>query len=179
VALEGLAESAVDVTRVTWVNSRGGSGTASGTTIWTVPGIALQLGTNILTITAWDTAGSTAEASLMVTLTGTSFTFTDDPLTPQRTIIQAVHVMELRAAIDLIRLARGLSTFAWIDPTLTPGSTPVKAAHLTELRTALDQAYSAAGRMPPRYTDPIPLPGFAVITATHLSEIRAAILALQ
>ncbi len=179
VPLGGVAASAVGVTQVTWVNNRGGSGTAIGRTVWTVPGIALQPGTNVLTVTAWDTAGSTAEASLTVTLTGTSFTFTDNPLTPRTTIIRAVHLMELRASIDLTRLQRGLTTFAWTDPTLTPGSTPVKAAHLTELRTALDQAYQAAGRISPTYTDPVPQPGIAVIKATHLNEVRAAVLALQ
>jgi hypothetical protein len=179
VRLGGVAASAVGMTRVTWVNSRGGSGTASGNTVWSVPGIALQLGTNLLTVTAWDTAGSTAEASLTVTLTGTSFTFTDDPVTPQGTIIQAVHIMELRASIDLNRLARGLATFAWTNPLLNPGSTPVKAVHLTELRTALNQVYQAARQTSPTYTDPTLVPGVTVISAIHLSEIRAAVRALQ
>jgi hypothetical protein len=179
VPLGGVAASTAGVSRVTWVNNRGGSGTAIGKTVWTVPWIALQLGTNVVTVTAWDSAGSTAEASVTVTLTGTSFTFTDDPLTPRRTIIQAVHLMELRAAIDLTRLQRGLATFAWTDPTLTSESTPVRAVHLTELRTALDQAYQAAGRIRPTYTDPALQPGRTVIKAAHLSEIRAAVLALQ
>src|SRR5207244_9180387 len=61
VPLGGVAASAVGVTRVTWVNDRGGSGTAIGRTVWTVPGIALQPGTNVLTVTAWDSAGSRSE----------------------------------------------------------------------------------------------------------------------
>jgi len=72
---------------------------------------------------------------LTVTQTLT-FTFTDDPLTAQSTLI-TVHIMELRAAIDSVRVALGLATFAWTDSTLTPGSTPVKAVDLNELRTAV------------------------------------------
>src|SRR5438876_8933498 len=65
--LGGTASDNVGVTQVTWANSRGGSGTASGTTSWTASGIALQLGTNVLTVTAQDAAGNTATASLAVT----------------------------------------------------------------------------------------------------------------
>ena len=65
--LGGTASDNVGVTQVTWANSRGGSGTASGTTSWTASGIALQLGTNVLTVTAQDAAGNTATASLTVT----------------------------------------------------------------------------------------------------------------
>ena len=52
VSLSGTASDSVGVTQVTWVNNRGGSGTASGATSWTVPSIALQTGANVLTVTA-------------------------------------------------------------------------------------------------------------------------------
>ena len=39
---------------MTWVNDRGGSGTANGTTSWTASGITLQTGVNVLTVTARD-----------------------------------------------------------------------------------------------------------------------------
>ena len=101
-----------------------------------------------------------------------------DPLAVQTTPDRVVHIMELRAAIDSVRVARGLGTFGWTDPTLTPGSTPVKALHVTELRTALNQAYQAAGRAVPTYTDPSVVAGAVVIKALHLSELRAAARAL-
>ena len=175
--LGGTAADNVGVTQVTWVNNRGGSGTATGTTSWTVAGIVLQSGANVLTVTVRDAAGNTAAAGMTVTLSGT-FTFTDDPLAVQTTPDRAVHIMELRAAIDSVRVARGLGTFGWTDPTLTPGSTPVKALHVTELRTALNQAYQAAGRAVPTYTDPSVVAGAVVIKALHLSELRAAARAL-
>src|SRR6185295_13874303 len=51
------------------VNNRGGSGTATGTTDWSVTGIALQTGDNILTVTARDAAGNQTTTSLTVTYT--------------------------------------------------------------------------------------------------------------
>lgn len=67
VTLQGTALDNVSVTQVTWTNSRGGSGTASGTTAWTIGAIALQLGSNVLTVTARDAAGNTGTAILTVT----------------------------------------------------------------------------------------------------------------
>jgi hypothetical protein len=63
----GTASDNVAVTQVTWANNRGGSGTASGTTSWSVAGIPLQSGSNILTVTARDAAGNTAADTLTVT----------------------------------------------------------------------------------------------------------------
>jgi hypothetical protein len=66
--LAGTASDNVGVTQVTWANSLGGSGTASGTTSWIASGIVLQPGPNVLTVTAQDAAGNTATANLTVTL---------------------------------------------------------------------------------------------------------------
>jgi len=57
---------------VTWTNSRGGSGFATGTTLWSIPNIALLPGTNVLTVTASDAALNTASATLVVTVAGTA-----------------------------------------------------------------------------------------------------------
>jgi hypothetical protein len=176
--LGGTASDNIGVTQVTWANSQSGSsGTATGTTSWTASGIVLRFGANMLTITARDAAGNIATASLTATLM--PFTFSDDPLTAQSTLIQAVHVVELRAAIDIVRVARGLAPFAWTDPTLSAGNSSVKVIHLTELRTALNEAYQAAGRTLPTYTDPSVVAGLTVINAIHLNELRTAVGALQ
>ena len=70
--LQGTAADNVGVTQVTWANSRGGSGTATGTSSWIASAIALQLGSNVLTVTARDAAGNTAAAKLTVTLNDTT-----------------------------------------------------------------------------------------------------------
>src|SRR6185369_52154 len=59
----------VGVTQVTWANNRGGSGTATGTTSWSVSAIVLQAGDNVLTVTARDAVGNTATSTLTVTYT--------------------------------------------------------------------------------------------------------------
>src|SRR5947208_14868369 len=69
--LGGIATDSVGVTRMTWANSRGGSGKAIGTTSWMANGIGLQPGTNVLTVTAQDAAGNGTMASLTVTLNDT------------------------------------------------------------------------------------------------------------
>ncbi len=68
-ALGGTASDAIGVTQVTWTNDRGGSGTATGTTSWSVASITLQSGANLLTVTARDAAGNTSTDSLTVTYT--------------------------------------------------------------------------------------------------------------
>jgi hypothetical protein len=58
VDLSGTANDNVGVTQVSWCNLRGGSGTASGTGVWTIQGITLQLGDNYIVVTARDQAGN-------------------------------------------------------------------------------------------------------------------------
>lgn len=67
VTLSGTAADNVAVTEVSWFNSRGDGGTASGTTNWSVPNIALQSGANVITVTALDAAGNSASDVLTVT----------------------------------------------------------------------------------------------------------------
>jgi len=70
--LQGTASDNVGVTQVTWANSRGGSGTATGTSSWTASAIALQLGSNVLAVTARNAAGNTKTAGLTVALSDTT-----------------------------------------------------------------------------------------------------------
>jgi phosphatidylinositol-3-phosphatase len=68
-SISGTAADNVGVTQVTWSNSRGGSGTASGTTSWSIGGVTLQSGNNVLTVAARDAANNTASKTLTVTYT--------------------------------------------------------------------------------------------------------------
>lgn len=68
----GTASDNVGVSQVTWANNRGGSGPAAGTTSWTASAVPLQVGTNVLTVTARDAAGNTGMATLTVTLSDTT-----------------------------------------------------------------------------------------------------------
>src|SRR5207247_2227508 len=86
------------------------------------------------------TAARSVTATFVTTFPGA---FADDPLAAGATLVKAVHVTDLRLAIDRERTRRSLPAFAWADPVLVPGVTPVQAIHLAEMRTALTQAYEA------------------------------------
>jgi hypothetical protein len=67
ISMSGTSADNVGVTQVTWTNNLGGSGTASGTTSWSIGSVALQGGTNVINVTARDAAGNVATATLSVT----------------------------------------------------------------------------------------------------------------
>jgi len=67
ITLGGSASDNVGVTSLTWTNNRGGSGTASGTTNWTISALTLHCGDdNVITATARDAAGNSATDTLTV-----------------------------------------------------------------------------------------------------------------
>jgi hypothetical protein len=61
----GTATDNVGVTAVKWATSTGGSGTASGTTQWSVA-IPLLVGTNVVTVRAYDAAGNSGWRAVTV-----------------------------------------------------------------------------------------------------------------
>lgn len=67
IVLRGTARDNVGVTQVTWLSSGAGAGLASGTTYWTTPPIPLLVGTNSITVRAYDAAGNVAWRTVMVT----------------------------------------------------------------------------------------------------------------
>ena len=129
-------------------------------------------------VRATNSAGSAN--SNTATLTVTAYPpFTDDTLTASASVIRAVHVTELRARIDAIRVRYQLAAYSYSDSTLTAGATLIQARHITDLRAALAEAYVAAGRTPlPTYTD-TPLDAATPVRAAHIAEIRAAVIAIE
>jgi hypothetical protein len=65
----GTATDDVDVDHVTWTNSLGGGGAASGTESWTVANVPLVSGSQVLTATAHDGDGQTGTCSITVDYT--------------------------------------------------------------------------------------------------------------
>jgi hypothetical protein len=84
--LSGSASDNVDVSYVTWTNSKGGSGTASGTKFWSASNIQLKEGDNKLTITAEDAAGNQSTDTLTVAYTPPVTTLPSDTTAPVVTI---------------------------------------------------------------------------------------------
>ena len=79
IALGGSAADNVGVVQVRWASDKGGNGTATGTTSWSVNGIPLVAGSNVITITALDAAGNQGTDSLTVTYTAPAPTDTTLP----------------------------------------------------------------------------------------------------
>ena len=102
--------------------------------------------------------------------------FTDDPLIASKSI-KAVHLTELRALINALRVQFGLQAFQFTDSTLA--GVMIKAQHMIELRGALLQAYDAAHRTPLPFTDFPLVPQQTTVKAVHITELRAAIMALD
>ena len=103
----------------------------------------------------------------------TTVIFTDDPLVAGSTRIKAIHITQLRTAVNALRAAAGLSAATFTDP--SPAGVLVKAIHITELRTALNQARTKLGLNAIAFTDSTITPGSTRIKAVHLTEIRAGV----
>lgn len=94
-----------------------------------------------------------------------TFTFTDDPLLPG-TVIKAVHLQQLRNAVNSLRAYAGLGAASWTDPSLS--GVTVKAIHLTQLRDRLNEARRALGLAPVSLSI---APG-DTIRASHIQALR-------
>ena len=66
VTVAGTADSNAGIVSVEWANDQGGQGTASGTESWTADSIPLDLGENLITVTAQDSTGATASRTILV-----------------------------------------------------------------------------------------------------------------
>jgi hypothetical protein len=63
----GTASDNVGVVKVTWTDSIGDTGNATGTTSWQTAAIPMFVGTNTITIRAYDAAGNCGWRSVTVT----------------------------------------------------------------------------------------------------------------
>jgi hypothetical protein len=101
----------------------------------------------------------------------TTTIFTDDPLNTGAPA-KAVHVTQLRTAVNAMRAAANLGAQSFTDPGLASGLV-IKALHQNELRTALNQARSAIGLSAIVYTDaPTVTSGTTPIKAAHIVNLR-------
>lgn len=100
----------------------------------------------------------------------TTIVFVDDPLVRGVTVIKAVHLTQLRQAVNAVRAAAGLAPASFTDP--SPQGLPVRAVHITQLRSALAPALTALGKSV-SWTDPTLTAGMTV-KAVHFQELRNA-----
>jgi len=147
--LAGSASDNVTITQVTWSNNRGGGGTANGTTAWSVTGIALQNGVNLITVTVQDTTGQSVQTTLTVQATFAEsliVTITSPTTTPTYNTRSA--------SIDLAGTASGAVTVVRCNDgrgsTVVANGTTAWSVTGIALRrgwtTIMVTAYDAAGR---------------------------------
>jgi len=98
----------------------------------------------------------------------TPIAFTDDPLTGGTSKIKAVHITQLRAGVNAVRAAAGLTPYPFTDGSLA--GVNVKLVHLTQLRTALNQARAALGLSAAPFSA-----ATGVALAASFTEVREAI----
>jgi hypothetical protein len=101
----------------------------------------------------------------------TTITFTDDPLVAGSTAVKAVHLTQLRQAVDAVRAAAGLAGGTYTD-TISAGATRIKAIHISEIRSQLDAALIALGLAAPTYTDSTLTAGVTIIKKVHVQDPR-------
>lgn len=117
-------------------------------------------------ITALDAANH--ESTPGNTDLATTVIFTDSPLNAGVTPVRAVHVSQLRTAVNAVRTLALIGTTTFTDPSLS--GVAIKAVHITELRSALAAARSALSL--PVTAGPALTPGVTRIQATHVEELR-------
>ena len=98
----------------------------------------------------------------------TTIFFSDDPLMPGM-VIKAVHILELRNAVNVFRSITGGAAATFTDTSLA--GLPVRAVHIQELRNVLSTARGNLG-LTTSFTDPTLTPASTMIKAGHLQELR-------
>jgi hypothetical protein len=99
----------------------------------------------------------------------TTVTFTDTPLNPGTTV-KAIHVTQLRTAVNAMRTAAGLGPGTY--PALAIGST-IARLDVTSLRDALNEARTALALGPQPYTDSLAIA--TTVKAMHIEELRTGV----
>lgn len=103
----------------------------------------------------------------------TAVAFTaDETITQGFTTVKAIHITQLRQAIDAMRLAVGLAAAPWVDSPLVAHQVEFKKVHIDQLRSNLNSAGGQLSFPAPTYTDPTITADSTVVKADHIRELR-------
>ncbi len=165
----GWSAVATAVSYDVYRSTSGGAYAKAGSTTSTIfSDIALASDTTfeyeVQAIDGGGTAGPLSNAAL-----ATTTVFTDDPLVSGTTPIKAVHITELRTAVNAVRAAAGLSASTFTDSDLA--GIAVKSVHMTELRDALNAALSVLAM--PSLVPANPATAGTIVNAADVSELRS------
>ncbi len=120
-------------------------------------------------VAAVDAGGN--PGAMSATDTATTIIFTDDPVVAGSTIISAVHLTQLREAVNALRAAASMGNATFTDPSLAAGSI-IRTVHIQELRDALAPARSTLGLPALTFTDPTLTQELTPVKAVHVEELR-------
>jgi subtilisin family serine protease len=119
-------------------------------------------------VQAFDYWGNASPTATMVV---TTMQFTDGTLLVGSTMVKAVHVTELRTAVNAVRASAGLLAATWTNAPLA--GQKIRAMDIQELRTQLAPALTAIGvEPPPPYTDPTLGIEVTIVKQIHIDELR-------
>ncbi|HEX3067832.1 MAG TPA: Ig-like domain repeat protein [Thermoanaerobaculia bacterium] len=116
-------------------------------------------------------SGSSADSAPDVAST---FTFSDDPLVAGTTLVKAIHLTQLRTAVNALRSTAGLLPATFTDPSLGIGS-GIRKVHIDELRAAIVAARTTLGLSTLSFADPTLTAQSTLVKALHIQQLRTAL----
>ena len=131
-------------------------------------------------VLAWN--GSTSSGDSNIDL-ATTILFDDPTLIRYVSAVRAIHVMQIRQAVDAVRHAAGFAPATYTDPSLCQsmgpqnecvGGVTIKKEHVQELRDRLVTVLPALNVAIPIFTDS-PLASGTLIKKEHVEELRSAV----
>ena len=125
ISLAGTASLATGSISVTWQTDHGAAGLATGSANWSIPAVPLELGANMITITAMDAAHLPVTA--VISITRQALSAGPDTLPPDLTLISpsATTLSTTDAGITASGTATdniGVSTVTWLTNAGTSGT---------------------------------------------------------
>lgn len=182
--MSGAASDNVGVTQVRWSSDRGGNGVATGTTNWSLSGIPLVAGSNVITVTAVDAAGNTGTDALTVTYTSPdttqptvaitsptssgSYTTTSSSLSLGGTAADNVGVTQIRWASDRGTSGIASGTTSWS----VTGISLVSGANVITVTAADAAGNQTTATVTVNYSAPTATPPPPAAAVTLTVEIR-------
>lgn len=101
-------------------------------------------------------------------------TWTDNPVVSGETRIRALHLNQVRTAVNSLRQVAGLHQVDWTDDPIVVGEVPFKAVHFNELAGAIQDLWlrRSLGRLP-SWTVGSPPSTQRTIRASDMNDLRA------
>ena len=106
----------------------------------------------------------------------TAISFADDTIESNVTLVRAVHVTQLRQAVDAVRAVTATLGPANWGPAITQYETTIQAAHIQDLRLNLDPARSLLNLPPCSYTDnSVEALRASFLKKEHIEQLRTCV----